>query len=102
MTSTLDRQHAAYQTRMDEQLANFRPLMKDGAMRWTSCGTAGYCVVGEGTTSKVLVDSEEIVRVERPFDEKNGKGWDVVILNEVVGHHRLKADAQGEAESYLR
>lgn len=76
---------------------------KYGDVKWTSVNGTGYALVGEGTTRRVLVDSADLVRVERPYDEPQAKGWDVVVFNEKVGPtYRTKREAQDEALSYLR
>lgn len=65
---------------------------KWGDVKWIGIDMDSYALVGVGTTSRVLVDSRDTAYVTR---SASGKGWDVVVLGEVVETCRLKGDAQG-------
>lgn len=69
-------------------------VTRSGDTKWVGMREGCYALVGEGTTSRVLVDSYDVVRVERA---KDGKGWDVIVYGEVAEHCRTKVDAQGAA-----
>lgn len=76
--------------------ANFVPKRTTyGDYRWTSVGTSSYALVGEGTTSRRLVDSYDFLRVE-----KVAGGWNLIIDGEVFDTYRTRSDAKFDGLEY--
>jgi hypothetical protein len=77
---------------------------KHGDVKWHGLGTVsgergGYALELAGSTRLRFRSSQEWLRV---VPSAAGQGWHVVIENEVVSSHRLKADAQAEALTWVR
>lgn len=81
------------------QIATFVPK-KTGAgdFIWVGIDNKTYALIGEGTTSRIQVDSRRIAKVTK---SASGKGWDVVIEGIVLATQRLKVDAQWDVIEYL-
>ncbi len=69
---------------------------KQGDFIWTSVGKSGYALVGVGTTSRLLVDSHDLLRIE-----KTAKGWDLIIEGELIETYRTRSDAKFDGYEYL-
>lgn len=69
---------------------------KQGDFIWTSVGKSGYALVGVGTTSRLLVDSYDLVRID-----KTANGWDLIIEGELIETYRTRSDAKFDAYEYM-